>query len=137
MTQEIGTGIPENTQQGQIVVGQAAKNLLPAPARFLNIFSRPEIHDKCYQDEKIVLDGHVYVNCRFERCVLDISSANYDLIGCVIDLSCTLTYTSSVADVLRFFEPTYPWANQHLPAFFVPTKNDAGAIVLWLIGKEY
>jgi len=127
----------DDKRPGQITVGQAARNLLPPPTRFLNIFSRPEIHDTCYQDETVVLDGHVYVNCRFERCVLDISSANYDLIGCLIDLSTTITYTSSVADALRFLDPAYPWANQHLPAFFVPSKADGGAIVVWFIGKEY
>ena len=133
MTQESGAG----DTQGQISVGRNAKSLPPPPARLQNIFSRPEIHDVRYRDEKIALDGKTYVNCRFERCRLDISSADYDLIGCTIDLSTTLTYTSSVADALRFFDQGYPWANSHLPAFFVPLKEEGGAIVLWLIGKEY
>ena len=122
---------------GQIRLGKAARVLPPPPTRFSNVFSRPEIHDFCYRGEKIVLDGHTYVNCRFERCVLDISSANYDLIGCVIDPSTTVTYSSSMADMLRFFDPAFPWADRHLPAFFVPTQGENGAIVLWLIGKEY
>ena len=131
-----GSG-PGGKETGQISLAPAAQDLPPPPARFLNIFSRPEIHDTHYRDETIALDGHVYVNCRFERCTLDISSANYDLIGCILDLSTTLTYRSSVADLLRFFDPAYPWANRHLPAFFVPMKNEEGAIVVWLIGKEY
>ncbi len=134
MTQQATT---DNRQTGQITLNQAARNRLVPPERFLRIFSRPEIHDMCYQDETVVLDGHVYVNCRFERCVLDISSANFDLIGCLIELSCSITYTSSVADAMHFFDPSYPRANQHLPAFFVPAKADGGAILVWLIGKEY
>ncbi|OIQ85415.1 hypothetical protein GALL_327510 [mine drainage metagenome] len=110
----------------------------PAAANeFLTVFSRPEIRDICYSNQKLVLDGYTYIGCRFDHCTLDASSFNYDLIGCVIDPTTVISYGAPVSNIIQLFDIYYPWANQHLPAFFVPLQNRDGSILLWFIGKEY
>jgi hypothetical protein len=124
-------------EEGQISIDEAAGQLPLPPARFLNIFSRPETRNACFRDQKVELDGRVFVNCRFENCVLDISSVNYDLIGCTIAPSTRITCDAPAADLLRFFDAGFPWANQHLPAFFVPHRDASGALTVWFAGRLY
>ena len=110
----------------------------PAQSNFyLSVFARPEIRNIHYRSQKLVLDGHTYIDCRFENCSLEVQSLNFDLIRCVFDASTEIKYSASVADISQLFDSYYPWANQHFPAFFVPLRNPDNSMTVWFVGKEY
>jgi len=124
-----------DSESGQISLGAGAARLAPPPARFATVFSRPETRNARFHGQRVALDGHVFVNCEFEHCVLDASSANYDLIGCTLDPSTTITFNASVDELLRFANPAFPWPNRNVTAFFVPLRRNDGAVTVWFAGR--
>lgn len=92
-------------------------------------FGRPEVKGLYYNGQTLTLDGYSFVNCRFDNCVLDITSTNFDLIQCVIDPSTTIKYGSTVLKIIQLFNSRYDWAYQHFPGF-VPVRNENGTITI-------
>ena len=126
---------PPEAPSGQIALLESARGLPPSPARFAKVFTRAATRNASFRDETVPLHGRAFVNCHFENCTLDASSADYDLIGCTLDARTTITCRAPVAEILAWVSPGFPWANQNLPAFFVPLRRENGAITLWFLGK--
>lgn len=94
-----------------------------------SLFARPEARGLYYSGQKVTLDGYSFVNCRFDNCVLEVTSTNFDLIQCVIDPSTTITYGSTVMKIIQLFNSRYEWAYQHFPSF-VPIRHANGSITI-------
>jgi hypothetical protein len=109
---------------------EAALGAKPRPPQSLGVASlwtRPEVKGLYYNGKAIKLDGYRFVECRFDNCVLEVNSDNFELVGCVIDGSTRIQYSSNLAKVIRLFLGRYQWATaQYFHSFFLPTKNPDG-----------
>ncbi len=111
------------------LIGSGA--LPPTPSRGLinSLLSRPEVNGLYYNSKKLTLDGYTFIGCRFDNCTLQVSSSNFDLIRCVIDVSTTIVYGASALKIIQLFNSRYPWAYENLKGF-VPTVNADGTITI-------
>lgn len=95
-----------------------------------NFYARPEVKGIYYNGKKVVLDGYTFNGCRFDNCTLEVTSLNFDLIGCVIDPSTVISYGNSVLKVIQLFNSRYPWAYKNFAIPFVPIRNADGSITI-------
>lgn len=89
----------------------------------------PEVRDIWFNKKEVKLDGYRFVGCRFDGCALKVSSANFELEGCLIDETTTIYYSGDTIKPIRLFTARYPWFYENLP-FFAPTKNADGTITI-------
>lgn len=97
------------------------------PLGLASLWAKPEVRGLYYNGQVLQLDGYRFVGCRFDNCVLQVSSDNFEIIQCVIDKSTRIEYSTSISKVIKLFLGRYPWAFQHFPPFFIPTKNPDGS----------
>lgn len=88
-----------------------------------SLWNKPEVRSIYYNGKTIKLDGYRFIECRFDNCVLQVNSENFELIQCVIDSSSRIEYATSITKVIKLFLGRYPWASQFFPSYFLPTKN--------------
>lgn len=90
-----------------------------------DLFRRVPVNSLYYKGKTVVLDGYRFTGCRFDNCVLKVSSTNFELIDCVIDPSTGVEYGGGLQKVIQLFTSRYAWAPETLPASFYPqTKPD-------------
>lgn len=94
-----------------------------------NVFGRPEVRGLYYNGQRLTLDGYSFVNCRFDNCILEVTSTNFDLIQCVVDPSTRFEYGPMVLKIIQLFNSRYDWAYQHFPQF-APIVNPNGSITI-------
>lgn len=96
--------------------------------RYLEALSnRPEVDGVWFLDKVVTLDGYNFKACRFDRCRLNLSSANFELINCHIDDSTEIYYSGVILKPIRLFNSRYQWVYEHMP-FFAPERNPDGTI---------
>lgn len=91
---------------------------------------RPEAKNFYYRDKSLKLDGYTFIGCRFDNCVLEVTSNNFDIINCVIDESTTISYGNSIVKVIQLFNSRFDWAYDHFHPYFTPRKNPDGTITI-------
>ncbi len=121
----------DDTKKGALGALAALAGTLPrseSPGLGLSsLWTRPEVRGLYYNGQVLRLDGYKFVGCRFDNCVLHVSSDNFELIQCVIDSTTRIEYSAKVSKLIKLFVGRYHWASQVFPAFFLPTKNSDGS----------
>lgn len=101
--------------------------------KFLGLLSealnRPEVNGTWFNGKSIKLDGFRFVGCRFDNCILTLSSTNFEIENCFIDNSSQISYAGDIVKPIKLFNSRYDWVYQHMP-FFAPTKNPDGTITV-------
>jgi hypothetical protein len=112
--------------------GGALTSNLPHSAASLAeiLYGRPEAKGLYYNGKTIKLDGYNFSGCRFDNCVLEVTSMNFNLTRCVIDSSTTISYGNTVLKVVQLFNSRYEWAYQNFPPQFVPQRHADGTITI-------
>jgi len=111
------------------VASSSAQNLgLGAPQYGLSgIFGRPHVQGLYYNSKTITLDGYEFVGCRFDNCILRVSSTNFDLKSCVIDAATRIEFGEPVTRIIRLFLGRYQWSYTLFDSWFTPTRNADGS----------
>ena len=99
----------------------------PGAKGLMGLLARPKVEGVWFNNKNIILDGYQFLGCRFDRCVLNLSSANFEITNCFIDDATTIYYSGDVVKVIRLFNRGAEWAYTHAP-FFAPTRNKDGTI---------
>lgn len=94
------------------------------------LYDRPEARGLYYNGKTIKLDGYSFNGCRFDNCVLELTSVNFSLTKCVIDSTTRISYGNTVLKVIQLFNSRYEWAYQHFPPQFVPQRHADGTITI-------
>ena len=89
--------------------------------------ARPQVHSLYYNGKTVHVDGYTFVGCRFDNCILQVSSLNFEIRNCIIDASTSIQYSSKLAKVIQLFLGRYPWSKQHFPPYFLPITNPDGS----------
>jgi hypothetical protein len=97
-------------------------------------FQRPEVRGLYYNGQRISLSGYKFVSCRFDNCILDIPSGDFDLLNCVIDASTVVSYGGDTMKIIKLFTSKLEWAYSTWPDL-VPTRNTDGSITITSGGK--
>lgn len=92
-----------------------------------SLWKRPEARGLYYNGKVIKLDGYKFIECRFDNCVLQVNSDNFELVQCVIDASTRIEYSNGLSKIIKLFLGRYHWTLQFFPAYFLPTKNPDGS----------
>lgn len=122
----------DDTKNGALANALAALANAPqrsntSPLGLASLWTRPEVRGLYYNGQVIKLDGYKFVGCRFDNCVLQVSSDNFELVQCVIDATTRVEYSANVSKLIKLFVGRYHWASQVFPTFFLPTKNPDGS----------
>lgn len=119
----------------------AAKNGLPGLANALAgtstlppglaaFFTQPEVRGLYYNGKNIKLDGYKFIECRFDNCVLQANSDNFELIRCVVDPTTKIVYSQKITKIIRLFMSRLDWAATQFNQFFLPKRNPDGSITI-------
>jgi len=87
----------------------------------------PEAKDVWYDRQRIILDGFKFVHCRFDKCHLSLSTANFVLDHCIIDEETVIEYGGDIMKIVQLFTSRYQWAYEHMPGL-APTRHEDGTI---------
>jgi hypothetical protein len=87
-----------------------------------------EVRGLYFNAQTVYLDGYKFVGCRFDNCLLKLSSGNFEMIRCVLDPSTRVEYAAGLQKVVQLFTGRFPWAHtgQYFPQGFVSTKHPDG-----------
>jgi len=94
--------------------------------RLSNLSSRVDAHGLYFKGKVIIADGYRFIECRFDKCSLQINTDNFEFIDCVFDDQCTIQYSSSITKVIRIFLGRYSWARDFIDPYFLPKINPDG-----------
>ena len=89
---------------------------------------RPELSSLYYRGQTIKLDGYTFNACRFDHCTLTCDTANFELVHCIIDSSCTLQFGVGAGKIIRLFLSRYPQFDSMIPSFFKHAVHPDGTI---------
>lgn len=122
----------DDTKKGIIANALAAINANQQPSGtqslgLASLWIRPEVRGLYYSGKVLKLDGYRFVECRFDNCILEVNSENFELVQCVLDASTRIQYSTNVTKLIKLFLGRYHWAAQYFPAYFIPTKNPDGS----------
>ena len=56
-----------------------------------------------YNQNEIKLDGYRFVSCRFDKCRLVITSANFEIENCFIDAETVIIYGGEILKVIKLY----------------------------------
>ena len=94
-----------------------------------DVFGRVVATGLYFNGNTLYLDGYKFQRCRFDNCVLTVNTANFELVHCVIDQTCTLVWGQDAAKSIRLFNR---FVNPEYAAkypFFCPIfHNEEGSI---------
>lgn len=109
------------------IIANAINPQKPRPQQLgLASWLRPEVKGMYYSGKALTLDGYKFVGCRFDNCVLQVTSDNFEIIECVIDKTTRIEYSTNISKIIRLFLGRFDWATQYFPEF-VPTKHANGS----------
>lgn len=91
------------------------------------MWHRPEVKSLYYNGQTVKIDGYKFIACRFDNCVLQVSTDNFEFDRCVIDPSCRVEYSSNLAKVVKLFLGRFSWAVGNFDPSFLPFKNSDGS----------
>jgi hypothetical protein len=93
------------------------------------LYFRPEVQGVWYNTKEVKLDGFRFISCRFDKCVLTVTSTNFELVNCYIGEDTTVQFGSDIAKPIRLFNLRSQWVYTTMP-FFAPTLNPDGTITV-------
>lgn len=91
---------------------------------------RQKVEGLYYLNKKIVLDGYSFISCRFDNCILSVSTTNFDLSGCIVDDSCRVEYGVELIKIIQLFNSRNPKSYEFFEPPFVPIRNQDGTITI-------
>lgn len=91
------------------------------------VFQRPTAVGLYFNGKEITLDGFEFEGCRFDNCILRVSSTNFELRNCIIDNATTIEYGSEAMKIVHLFNSRTDWYYQNLP-HLAPVKHANGTI---------
>lgn len=99
----------------------------PLSLGLAGLWTRPEVRGLYYNGQTIQIDGYKFVGCRFDNCVLQVNTDNFEFIQCIIDESTKIVYSNNLSKIIKLFLGRYKWALQYFPSYFTPTQNHDGS----------
>jgi hypothetical protein len=91
------------------------------------LMARPRAENLYYNSKRLVLDGYTWVGCRFDNCILEVKSNNFEIVECIIDPTTAIEYNNGTKKLIELFLARYEWAYEHFPTF-VPKRHANGTI---------
>lgn len=85
------------------------------------------LKDLWFKGKEVKVDGYSFVSCRFDGCLLSISSSNFSFSHCVIDEGCTLQYGADMPRIIQLFNMHFT-APGPLHEPFYPQRHADGTI---------
>lgn len=122
----LGLGVAGASKAGGLPGGGLAAALLASRG----LYGRQKIDGLYYLSKKIALDGYSFNGCRFDRCILSVSSTNFELSNCIIDDSCTIEYGVELTKIIQLFNSRHAKSYEFFAPPFVPLKNQDGTITI-------
>jgi hypothetical protein len=102
----------------------------PSSANGLSqFFGRPIARGLYYNGKKLALDGYQFVECRFDNCMLLVSSTNFDLINCILDPKTMIEYGGEALKIVQLYNSRSEWLYENAPSL-VPRRNADGTITI-------
>ncbi len=101
----------------------------PYSAYLSALSQRPELRCVYFNAREFKIDGYKFVGCRFDKCKLHVTSANFEIENCIIDASTTILYGGEIVKIIRLFNSRAQWVYQQAP-HFAPTLNADGTITI-------
>ena len=87
----------------------------------------PKLQGLYYRDQELWLDGYTFSRCRFDNCRLHISTAQFEIDHCVLDVSTVVIYHEPISRIIRLFLSR--WDNlQPSLAPLGPIRHEDGTI---------
>lgn len=83
------------------VEGLAARSITAEKEKFQS--QLVEITDKNFINERVMLDGHFFKNCKFDNCTIAIDQGNFRLMGCTFS-NCTLLLGQNAMNIALFMK---------------------------------
>ena len=100
----------------------------PPPSTGLRgLLEIPTVEDTWYNGKTLKIDGFKFINCRFDKCILQVSSSNFSLDHCYIDERTVIVYLGDTMKIVRLYNKDNNYLKQNVPSY-VPTQNDDGTI---------
>lgn len=110
-----------------------AASVASAPPDNLNLFQEPKVSNQWFNGQEVHLDGWHFVGCRFDNCIIFVSSPLFTLEKCLIDPSSKIVINPSIVAPVRIFNFRMP-NNGH--PYFWPTFHPDGTISVGAIQSE-
>jgi hypothetical protein len=110
--------IPKQTQDNAVTLIAALAGL-----------TTPEVRNVWYNGKVVSIDGYKFVDCRFDKCDLHVSSLEFEFERCFISDDTRLIYGSKVARPIALFFSKIELFDKAYPDF-APTRHDDGTISL-------
>lgn len=89
----------------------------------------PEVNSIWYNGQQIYLDGFKFVRCRFDNCLLVVTSLNFEIESCFIDESTRIQFLGETIKPIKLFNSRYEWVYEKMP-YFAPLRNSDGTITV-------
>lgn len=94
-----------------------------------SLLLKPEVKNIWYNAKEVKIDGFKFISCRFDSCILVVTSTNFELVDCHVSDNTTIRFGSEIVKPIRLFHFRADWAYKDFP-FFAPTKNPDGTITV-------
>lgn len=108
---------------------QQPNSSLSTLAGLSSLLSRPQVENVWYNNKEVKLDGYVFKGCRFDKCVLIATSANFELDSCFIDASTVIHFGGEIVKAIKLYNSRSEWSYDKTP-FFAPIRNSDGTITI-------
>lgn len=90
---------------------------------------KPEVKNMWFNKQEVKLDGYRFVGCRFDSCVLHVSTSSFEIENCFIDKSTGIYYSHEQAKIIKLFNTRSEWMDSLIPSL-VPVRNQDGTITI-------
>src|SRR5437867_10443665 len=86
----------------------------------------PEIQKQWFFRTRVSLDGYRFVRCRFDQCIIDTRTGNFEIDGCAFS-NCDFFYAGQAERIVKLFNITATEAYHKWP-WLAPTVNADGTL---------
>lgn len=94
-----------------------------------NLFLKPKVSSLWYNQKEVKLDGYTFETCRFDNCVLIVTTANFELINCFIGDNTSFRFGTEISNPIRLFNHGDDRVYNKNP-FFAPIRNADGTVTI-------
>lgn len=108
------------------------ENAVPFTSALANLLQNGgliEIKNIWFHDKTIKLDGYRFISCRFDKCHIEITSNNFELIDCFVDENTIGVFGNEVAKPIRLFTLRHSWFHKNMP-YFAPEFHENGTLTI-------
>jgi hypothetical protein len=91
----------------------------------LSLAARPQLYSVWYHRQNFHIDGYHFNRCRFDECILHLSSGNFEFTNCIISQDTTVVFQGNTIAIVRLFSRLLAWQTT---SPFAPIFHEDGTI---------